>query len=231
MDGFENLLLLPMGGTAAVTSGADRHLLHGGDALFCRGPEKAPAFAEKPSADMLWLGFSDAFFASVDPQGRLLAQAPAVHVARQTVPPHLIATFGGKTEAADAALERIHCLALAASVLLSPFSAAERPTENQQRIADAVMAYIKDHLCERFSLDALASALYLNKSYICRAFRTASGMTIGAYLTLQRLELASQLLHQGHSPSSAGRLCGFGDYSSFYRAYTKRFGHSPRAAR
>ena len=42
--------------------------------------------------------------------------------------------------------------------------------------------------------------------------------------------LARELLRQGQKPTDICSACGYRDYTTFYRAYTSYFGHSPRQA-
>ena len=47
------------------------------------------------------------------------------------------------------------------------------------------------------------------------------------YIIRKRIAYAQQLLLNGVSAVQAGTAAGFGDYTSFYRAYKKHFGRSP----
>lgn len=60
-----------------------------------------------------------------------------------------------------------------------------------------------------------------------KVFRKATGTTVFDYLLHKRITAAQQLLITGYSAQEAASQAGFGDYSSFYRAYTRINGHSP----
>jgi len=47
------------------------------------------------------------------------------------------------------------------------------------------------------------------------------------YLISKRVTYVQQLLINGIPATQAATLAGFGDYTAFYRAYVKRFGHAP----
>ena len=60
-----------------------------------------------------------------------------------------------------------------------------------------------------------------------RELREETGYTIHSYISEKRLLLAQQLLQRGYSLANAAEECGYQDYSTFSRAYKKRFGRSP----
>lgn len=94
-----------------------------------------------------------------------------------------------------------------------------------------IIAYLNDHLTRQITLDQLAEHFCISKHYLNRAFRKASGTTVGDYLIYKRVIYAQQLLINGASAAEAAASSGFRDYSVFYRAYRKHTGHSPIADR
>lgn len=92
----------------------------------------------------------------------------------------------------------------------------------------SVIQYLNNTYTEDITLDMLAEKFYISKYYLCRAFHKATGLTVHDYIRLKRLTLARELKAEGKSISEAAILAGFSDYSSFYRAYVKVFGTSPR---
>jgi AraC-like DNA-binding protein len=58
-------------------------------------------------------------------------------------------------------------------------------------------------------------------------------ISVYQYMLRKRLILAQQKIRDGESATAAAMLCGFNDYSSFYKQYKKLFGVSPseKAAR
>lgn len=93
--------------------------------------------------------------------------------------------------------------------------------------ANAIAAYLNDHLGDPLTLDAVAKEFYLSKSQLSRIFKAHTGSTIGSYLMVKRLHMARRLILDGMSAASASAYCGFHDYSAFYRAYKKRFDCTP----
>lgn len=90
-----------------------------------------------------------------------------------------------------------------------------------------ILRYIDAHLAEDLTIDALAEASYLSKYHMMRLFRAETGTSIHAYLTDRRLMHARDLIARGMSATESCFRSGFRSYSSFTRAYAKRFGTTP----
>ena len=93
----------------------------------------------------------------------------------------------------------------------------------------SILKYLNLHLTQRLSIDSLASQFYMSKYYMMRKFKAETGYTIHAYLNEKRLLLAKEQIAAGKNPREIWEKCGFGDYSTFFRAYKKQFGVSPNA--
>lgn len=89
-----------------------------------------------------------------------------------------------------------------------------------------LLAYINEHLAEDLSIDHLAQTFYISRYHMMRLFKEEMGYTIGNYISYKRLSLAKELIEKGMPVTQACLDCGFKDYSTFSRAYKKRFGHS-----
>lgn len=88
--------------------------------------------------------------------------------------------------------------------------------------------YVNEHLFEDISLTSVSEAFFLSRSQISRLFQQATGSSLWEYVTLKRLLAARAMIQRGESAGKACTVCGFSDYSTFYRAYRSHFGHSPR---
>lgn len=96
-----------------------------------------------------------------------------------------------------------------------------------QSTAERMVAYVNNHLFEDVSIPKLAEHFYLSSSQFSRVFRQATGAAPWEYITQKRLTAAKEKIRSGFSAQNASETCGFGDYSTFYRAYTKHFGCAP----
>jgi AraC-like DNA-binding protein len=86
---------------------------------------------------------------------------------------------------------------------------------------------VKDIL-EYISIQLLADHFFLSKSFICRIFKQSTGTTVNKYLTARRISIAKALLSEGASVNEVYEQCGFLDYSTFLKAFTKTVGLSPK---
>ena len=121
--------------------------------------------------------------------------------------------------------------ALIARILIKlPSEAAENPSVGKSAhstLKSTLLDYIDDHFTEPITLDTLSARFYVSKSQLNQTFRQITGTTIIDYIIRKRIAYAQQLLLNGVSALQAGTAAGFGDYTSFYRAYKKHFGCSP----
>ncbi len=91
-----------------------------------------------------------------------------------------------------------------------------------------ILQYINQNITTDLSLEEICKEFYISKSQLCRIFKRSVGSTVWHYITVKRLMLARQLLSKGIPPSKVSALCGFSDYSVFWRAYRSEFGVSPK---
>lgn len=101
-------------------------------------------------------------------------------------------------------------------------------TYKYSRQVDDILAYINQNIGQSITVEQLAENFFLSESYICRIFRQATGTTINKYITARRISIAKVHLSEGDSVSVAFEKSGFGDYSNFFKAFTKAVGVSPK---
>ena len=94
------------------------------------------------------------------------------------------------------------------------------------RIQD-ILRYIDSHLTEDLTIDILSEQFYISKYHMMRLFRRETGQSIHSYLSDRRLLFARDLIRGGMSATESCFRAGFRSYSSFTRAYAKRFGTTP----
>lgn len=99
--------------------------------------------------------------------------------------------------------------------------------EYDERIT-AILDYINLNLNEPLSVESIASKFYINKYFLMHKFKAETGYTLHSYIQQKRLIKASTLIKQGKRITEVYIDCGFGDYSSFARAFKRTFELSPR---
>lgn len=98
-------------------------------------------------------------------------------------------------------------------------------------LLDRILAYVETHLAQRITLEDTAKRFWVSQSTITQTFRERMGVSFYRCVTQRRLISAKSLIEQGVSMEEAGRQVGFADYSTFYRAFKKEYGISPRQYR
>jgi AraC-like DNA-binding protein len=91
-----------------------------------------------------------------------------------------------------------------------------------------ILAYINRSITDSLSIQSLSERFFISPSYLCRLFKQHMGTTVVKYVTAQRIALAKSILESGCSVSDAYERSGFTDYSSFYKAFKKAVGISPK---
>ena len=100
---------------------------------------------------------------------------------------------------------------------------AEKPD-----LLNEVLSYVENHLSEKITLEETARHFYVSVSTITQLFRQKMGTSFYRCVTQQRLISAKALINEGKSLEAVSREVGFADYSSFYRAFKKEYGITPR---
>lgn len=103
---------------------------------------------------------------------------------------------------------------------------AEQPVAFDERI-QRMLHYMDSHLSENITIEALSEQFFISKYHMMRLFKKETGQSVYEYLTERRLFFARELIRQGISATESCFQAGFGSYSSFTRAYGKRFGTTP----
>jgi YesN/AraC family two-component response regulator len=96
------------------------------------------------------------------------------------------------------------------------------------KLVNDILEYINQNISRTITIDSLANTFYISKSYICRIFKAETGTTVNKYLTARRISIAKALLTEGRNINEVCEMSGFNDYSSFFKAFTKAVGISPK---
>lgn len=91
-----------------------------------------------------------------------------------------------------------------------------------------ILEYINQNISSPITIQQLAEQFYLSKSFVCRIFKQSTGTTVNKYLTARRISIAKSLLSEGTSVNDVSERCGFLDYSTFLKSFTKIVGVSPK---
>ncbi|MEQ9297095.1 MAG: AraC family transcriptional regulator [Cyclobacteriaceae bacterium] len=84
---------------------------------------------------------------------------------------------------------------------------------------------VQDYLLKSFhlnpSLEELADLAHTSERNLTRMFKKATGITIGKYQELLRIEKADQLIKEGNKMEVVAKSCGYADVSQLYKLLKK----------
>ncbi len=103
-----------------------------------------------------------------------------------------------------------------------------KTASDEESLYQGLLNFIDEHLDENLTLDRLAVEFYVSKFHISHVFKNNMGISLHQYITKKRLYACKDAICSTMSISEAYLMFGFGDYSSFFRAFKKEFGLSPR---
>lgn len=94
------------------------------------------------------------------------------------------------------------------------------------------MNYINKNLENKITLDDLAKAANMNRSYFCTVFKRLNGISAWDYITIKRIEKSVVLLETTDKTMlEIACRCGFNNTANFNRAFRKVMGKVPGECR
>lgn len=98
---------------------------------------------------------------------------------------------------------------------------------SEPRLARALVA-VHEAPSANWTLETMAAAAGMSRTQFAVTFRKLVGVTPGDYVSNWRLEIGRAELEAGTPVKSAARVSGFSSSAAFSRAFSRRFGQSPR---
>ena len=91
-----------------------------------------------------------------------------------------------------------------------------------------VISYIQLKYAEPIKIEAIAYACGLNRSYLTRLFKEATGYSLQEYLIIYRMKVASKLLTESDlAIQEIANKVGYSDAFTFTKAFKRHSGKSP----
>lgn len=119
---------------------------------------------------------------------------------------------------------------LEALVMISEMDGNMAPAKNTK--AHAIINYLHAHYAEKLSLDDIARFFGSNRTSLQKIFKDEFGMSVFEHILFYRISMAQLLIRNTElSLKEIGFRVGYGDYSQFFREFTKRCRMSPQEFR
>lgn len=99
--------------------------------------------------------------------------------------------------------------------------------ENNKDYVLHCVEFIKENCTENLTLEEMTKMSMMTKNSFCRIFHEITGFTFKEYLNCCRIEKSARLIKEGHKISAVALLCGYSDFSTFYRNFVKIMGVPP----
>jgi AraC-like DNA-binding protein len=181
--------------------------------------------------ERICINFSTELFSALDPAGELtrpfLDRKPGK---RNLYPgadcmPYLLNMLSSESNSRMAILAN---LILLLQKISQRFDQNQVPTSEPDSIEYRIIRYINQNLHRDLSVQELCDRYYISRAQLSRRFKKVTGTSVGKYIAAKRMIACRHQILQGQRPTDLYIHYGYRDYSTFYRAYIRYFGHSPK---
>lgn len=101
------------------------------------------------------------------------------------------------------------------------------PAEKEDMI-DQIIFYIENNYASKITLEETAKRFLISQSTLSKLFKNRLAISFYRFVTQRRLINAKKRIEEGELLDKLGTSCGFNDYATFYRAFKKEYGISPK---
>ena len=111
--------------------------------------------------------------------------------------------------------------------MIAPKAQKGLPISPSQKRVNDFIAYLQEHIHENITTSDLAAHFYLNPDYLARLFKSHMHVSVGHYVTLQKISAAEAMLREGKSVTEVQEALGYSSYAYFFKTFQKITGISP----
>ena len=99
--------------------------------------------------------------------------------------------------------------------------------EDSRRFILHCVEHIETHFNQEITLDSMVQLSAMSKTKFCKEFSETTGYSFNKYLNICRIREAAKYIKSGYKISAIYGLCGYNDFSTFYRNFKKYMKISP----
>lgn len=99
--------------------------------------------------------------------------------------------------------------------------------EDKNRFLLYCVDYVDHNYFRDLTLDGIVRQAAVSRSEFCKDFKALTGCSFHQYLNRCRIRDAARRIRQGEKITAVSQACGYEDFSTFYRNFTKIMGVSP----
>ena len=92
-----------------------------------------------------------------------------------------------------------------------------------------VVKHVNDNVTKPLTVESIANVFFVSRSFLSHEFKKQLGVSIKQYITRKKMLYARKLIRSGVKPTKASSLCGFENYSTFFRQYKAYFEETPES--
>ena len=100
--------------------------------------------------------------------------------------------------------------------------------EDTRRFIFYCVDYIENNYFQNINLDSMVKLSAMSKARFCSQFTKVTGYTFNKYLNICRIRKAAEYIKKGYKITAIYGLCGYNDFSTFYRNFKNIMGISPK---
>ncbi len=134
--------------------------------------------------------------------------------------------FCQKTYEKHSNIYRAEKCSLAVQILLLTLREEHKNSMRNPHVR-SIVHFISENFTRPLSLEEIADSVFLTVPYCCHLVKKELNTTIYDLITRERVLLAKDYIISGEQLKEIPFLCGFNDYSHFYRSFKKHTGISP----